>query len=345
MKTNITTPAVSVIIPVYNSGKYLKRCVDSVLAQGISELEIIIVNDGSTDGSGLICDRIADAHAGIKVIHTANHGVSQARNTGILSSSGRYLLFLDSDDSMIPPSLHRALQDPALSAADLIIGGYARNNMTRINSDCISDNPALDFLMNKIDTQTGAWIVKRELLITNNLAYNTAHRYGEDTEFLLRCLMYADYVAVDSHLWMRYEANPESAMHKTGPERFDVVKSRQELLTFALETGNNAVAHHLRRETIPMEIINVSTALPMEGASLNCFLKALRIQNVREAIETCLSDGEVTEAYRNTLRVISRFPTFFFLKHRGRRQYYAMRAILGHTWHRLKCLIKPFAET
>lgn len=335
--------SVSVIIPVFNSGKYLERCVDSVLGQKINELEIIIVDDGSTDDSGHVCDSIADRHPGIIVIHTPNHGVSIARNIGIQSSLGHYLLFLDSDDRMIPDNLHNALQNPNIYGTDVIIGGYIRNNTVFENKKCFCHNPALDFLAGRMATCTGAWLVKRELLISNNLTYNPVYRYGEDTELLLRCLLCADSVAVDTHLWVRYETNPESAMHKTGTERFDVVKSRRELVTFASGKGNSAVAHYLRRETIPIEIINVSTALPMEGASLSCFLKALRIQEVREAIETCLSDAGTPEPYRNTLSVISRFPRLFYLKHLVRRHYYAIRARLGRFRRSLICSTKPSA--
>lgn len=333
--------SVSVIIPVFNSGIYLERCVDSVLNQNINDLEIIIVDDGSTDDSDHVCDSIADRHPGIKVIHTPNHGVSIARNTGIQSSSGDYLLFLDSDDRMLPDNLHKALQDPDLFGVDVIIGGYIRNKTAFENRKCICHNPALDFLAGRMATCTGAWLVKRELLLSKNLTFNPAYRYGEDTELLLRCLLCADSVAVDTHQWMRYEANPESAMHKTGPERFDVVKSRLELWTFASEKGNIAVAHYLRRETIPIEIINVSTALPMEGASLNCFLKALRILEVREAIEKCVSDAEVPAPYRNTLNVILRFPRLFYLKHLVRRHYYAIRSALGRFRRSLTCPTKP----
>lgn len=333
--------SVSVIIPVFNSGKYLERCVDSVLGQKINELEIIIVDDGSTDDSGRVCDSIADRHPGIIVIHTPNHGVSIARNIGIQSSLGHYLLFLDSDDRMTPDNLHNALQNPDLYGADVIIGGYVRNNTAFENKNGISNNPALDFLAGRMETCTGAWLVRRDLLLSNNLTYNPAYRYGEDTELLLRCLLCADSVTIDTHQWMLYEANQESAMHKTGPERFDVVKSRLELLSFASERGNSAVVHYLRRETIPIEIINVSTALPMDGASLNCFLKALRIQEVREAIETCVSDAEVPEPYRNTLSVILRFPLLFYLKHLVRRHYYTIRAGLGRFRRSLTCSTKP----
>lgn len=91
-------PLISVIIPVYNTAKYLHKCVDSVLSQTYTNLEIILVNDGSTDNSGKICDEYAQKDKRIKVIHKRNGGLSSARNAGIKMATGQFLSFIDSDD-------------------------------------------------------------------------------------------------------------------------------------------------------------------------------------------------------------------------------------------------------
>ena len=84
---------VSIIVPVYNVEKYLKKCIDSVISQTYTHWEMILVDDGSTDLSGTICDQIADGDARIKVIHKENEGLSMARNTGICNATGFYCLF------------------------------------------------------------------------------------------------------------------------------------------------------------------------------------------------------------------------------------------------------------
>ena len=89
---------ISIIIPVYNVEKYLRRCVDSVLGQTYDKLEIILVDDGSTDNSGRICDEYREKDQRIIVIHKENGGLSEARNFGIEKSSGEYISFVDSDD-------------------------------------------------------------------------------------------------------------------------------------------------------------------------------------------------------------------------------------------------------
>lgn len=117
----------SVVIPVYNVAQYLRGCVDSVLSQKYEDYEIILVDDGSTDGiSGAMCDQIAaNAPGRIRVIHQENRGLGGARNTGLENARGEYLLFLDSDDTLTPNALPR-LGAAAESGAE-VIGFYMQS--------------------------------------------------------------------------------------------------------------------------------------------------------------------------------------------------------------------------
>ena len=102
----------SVVIPVYNVKDYLPKCIDSVLAQDFEDYEVILIDDGSTDGeSGAICDRYAAAHPErIRAIHKPNGGVGEARNVGIEAAQGEYLIFIDSDDYIAPNMFRRPLR-------------------------------------------------------------------------------------------------------------------------------------------------------------------------------------------------------------------------------------------
>lgn len=95
-------PKVSVIVPVYKAENYLRRCVDSILAQTFTDWECILVDDGSPDGSGEICDEYAQKDARIRVIHKENGGVSSARNMALGKISAKWLTFVDSDDCLYP---------------------------------------------------------------------------------------------------------------------------------------------------------------------------------------------------------------------------------------------------
>ena len=98
MSNNLTTPKVSVIMPVYNSKQFLPEAIESVLKQSMSDFELILVNDGSTDGSAEVCDKYADTDGRIRVIHKKNGGVCSARNVGIDASRSEYVTFIDNDD-------------------------------------------------------------------------------------------------------------------------------------------------------------------------------------------------------------------------------------------------------
>ena len=91
-------PEISIIVPVYNVEKYLTRCIDSILTQTFTNFELILVDDGSTDKSGVICDSYEKKDKRVKVIHKKNQGVSEARNTGLNFAKGKKISFVDSDD-------------------------------------------------------------------------------------------------------------------------------------------------------------------------------------------------------------------------------------------------------
>lgn len=97
----------SIIVPVYNVEKYLNNCIESLLNQKFDNFEIILVNDGSTDKSGLMCDNYASTNKNISVIHKDNGGLSDARNIGIANAKGEYIIFVDSDDFIEPESLKK----------------------------------------------------------------------------------------------------------------------------------------------------------------------------------------------------------------------------------------------
>ena len=117
-------PAISVIVPVYNTKEYLERCVASLTMQTMSDLEICLIDDGSTDGSGELCDRLAAGDARIRVRHKANEGQGIARNVGIEMATGTYVAFLDSDDYWDTDGCRRILERLQETGADVCAFGY-----------------------------------------------------------------------------------------------------------------------------------------------------------------------------------------------------------------------------
>ena len=118
------TELISVIIPVYKVEKYINRCVESVLVQNYHNIEVILVDDGSPDNCGIICDKYAETDSRIKVIHKKNGGLSDARNAGLDIATGQYICFIDSDDYIEKDMLKDMYDNIVRTGADITICNY-----------------------------------------------------------------------------------------------------------------------------------------------------------------------------------------------------------------------------
>lgn len=152
---------ISAIIPVYNVEKYLERCLKAVLAQTYSNLEILLIDDGSTDGSGGICDEVSGKDARIQVWHTENRGPSAARNLGLDHAQGRYVLFVDSDDILAVDHVSFLYERLLESGADIAICDY-------VTTEC-------DVFKETAGTEQRVWTGKEAL---KNLLYQKYYTTG-----------------------------------------------------------------------------------------------------------------------------------------------------------------------
>ena len=124
----ICGPLISVIVPIYNVERYLEKCVDSILNQTYQHLEIILVDDGSPDNCGAICDQYSAADQRIKVIHKQNGGLSDARNAGLDLACGDFIAFVDSDDTIMPEMIKKLYQRIDIDRSDMAFCGYKQVN-------------------------------------------------------------------------------------------------------------------------------------------------------------------------------------------------------------------------
>ena len=195
---------ISVIIPVYNSEKYLKKSIESVMFQTYRNLEIILIDDGSTDKSAQICDKYAKNDVRIKVIHKKNEGVSIARNAGIEVSSGDYITFVDGDDWIEKDaieSLHKALIN---NNSDIVRGNYYREDITgvygkgnfysfenkNINKDDfeLRNKLLIMILTGKFLSYVWLLLIKKSLLIENKILFKKDISFMEDTLFYVELI-------------------------------------------------------------------------------------------------------------------------------------------------------------
>lgn len=193
---------VSVIIPVYNVKPYLERCVQSVQNQTYKDLEIILVDDGSTDGSSELCDKIAARDSRIVVIHQENQGLSGARNTGIRKAKGEYIAFLDSDDEwLLSDGLERLLQ---MGECDLIV--FKRVDIWMKDQRSNSADYDIEIISRKTDTQA----VFLYLVVTQQLQISACFLLVRrqmllDDEIFFPLGMYSEDVFWSMHLWQHVQ--------------------------------------------------------------------------------------------------------------------------------------------
>lgn len=119
-----TQTKISIVVPVYNAEAVLQTCVDSILGQSFTEWELLLVDDGSGDASGALCDRLSQEDSRIRAYHKPNGGVSSARNLGIRKARGEYLYFADSDDTLVPETLAELYREASAQNADMVVCGF-----------------------------------------------------------------------------------------------------------------------------------------------------------------------------------------------------------------------------
>lgn len=217
---------ISVIIPVYNVEEYLDTCLTSVLAQTYSDLEILLINDGSTDCSGSICDKYGQLDSRVKVFHKENGGVSSARNLGIEKAKGDYIAFVDPDDWLELNAYEVVMQQFDLIDIDAVFFGYWENYLISSNMTAILHSPEKQGTVNGRDALyqcligmgvgyfTSVWNkVFKTQLIRNNQVYFEKFLIGEDEVWLAKLLPKAQKVSLVNlplYHWLQRE---NSALH------------------------------------------------------------------------------------------------------------------------------------
>lgn len=193
---------VTVIVPVYNAMEYIDRCLDSVVNQTYSKLQIILVDDGSTDDSGQLCDTWAQKDNRIQVIHKENAGAGMARNTGLEYVTGDYVLFVDSDDYIAPDTVRKCVDSIIEHGSDTVVFGY---NFASDKGDIVPENinagklcydkdgvqsellPSFFTLSKGFEVSVWGKLFSAEIIRDNALRFlSEREMYSEDALFLLR---------------------------------------------------------------------------------------------------------------------------------------------------------------
>ena len=216
---------ISIIVPVYNVEQYLNMCVQSILNQTFSNIEIILVNDGSTDRSGVICDKYLK-YENVKVIHKTNTGVSDTRNCGIDIACGEYIMFVDSDDYLHPKACELLYNKIVKDKSDIVFGRYKKVNFNENQSfnqinieDSLSQIKSIDQVVESIlsfeypeGINAVAKLFKTTVIKDNR--FMIGYPLGEDQEFIFSILANCNTVSFIDDIIYFYVFREDSAGHK-----------------------------------------------------------------------------------------------------------------------------------
>lgn len=219
-------PQISVIVPVYNVGDYLQRCIESILNQTFIDFELIIVDDGSVEDSGIKCDEFMQIDSRIKVIHRCNGGVASARNLGLNVVLGQYVYFCDSDDYLEFDCLMSLYTEALLQDSDCLVMDYYTQNgdIEKIFNHSL-DNVVFNSVKDRVDyieeyvlkSKVG-WALWMKLFRTSIIKNNkikmceTCENYGEDFSFFLAFLLFSKNISFLNYAGYHYNVFREGSI-------------------------------------------------------------------------------------------------------------------------------------
>ena len=251
---------ISIIVPVYDVEKYLPRCIDSIIEQTYTDFDVILVDDGSPDQSGVLCDAYAQQDPRIHVIHQINGGLSAARNTGInwafQHSSSQWLTFIDSDDWIHPLYLEVLLEAAGIHHVAISIGDAFWTEKEPLPKEISKDSKlwrTRNYYLKHTVNATVAWGKLYKKKCFENICFPKG-RIHEDEYVTYRILFQHEFIAVASAPLYAYYQNPNGIMKRAWTSnRLDAIDALEEQINFFLEQGEENIArkrffdlvHHL----------------------------------------------------------------------------------------------------
>lgn len=239
---------VSVIVPVYNVEKYLERCLDTLTNQTLKEIEIICVNDGSTDNSAKILEDFALKDNRIKIINQPNGGLSVARNTGMDVAIGEYIGFVDSDDWVDLDFYEKLYNSAKNNDCDIAVADFLRKHPNKdkrrlnINQEKVYTTPEDKYMVCRTYREGCVWnkIYRKSLLDKINLKF-VPKMYYEDRDFTARSLFYSEKLVTVPNTYYNYFVNPvsivQTTMNSKKIEHYHLV--RKQTVDFIIENNIN----------------------------------------------------------------------------------------------------------
>ncbi|NLZ72366.1 MAG: glycosyltransferase [Bacteroidales bacterium] len=280
----MTNPKVSVIVPVYNAEQVLSKCVDSIINQQLKDIEIILVNDGSSDNSGKICDEYAEKDKQIRVLHIENQGVSNARNRGIELANGEYIAFVDADDWINEDMYINMFDKITREKADIIMcSHYIFDGKSEYvvgfpwEGDCIFEQDeihrkVIPAFISPIDINgakqqvvmgsVGKCLFNKKVIDVNNLRFDTEIRWTEDLVFVLQFLEKAKKIIFSDIPYYYYRQDSKNKFGTTQKYvkdlYFSLTRSKEHLVNILDEIDyRDQMTRQIEYRTVSMVLLSI----------------------------------------------------------------------------------------
>lgn len=298
----------SIIIPVYNAEKYIHKCMKNVLKQTCENIEIIMIDDGSIDSSGIICDDYAQKDNRVKVIHQDNSGVSNARNAGIKYARGKYIVFLDADDEIDEYLIEdncKILED---SNADFLFFCFryffpGREEIVHNEFDEVFCGSAEEFFQEELikiidkELMHAPWnkMIRKQFLQKNNIMFDTRYSIYEDITFSIKMCSAAEKICINRKEYYTYNIWTQGTLRtKFWENNFEA----------ATEMYNNAIAYCSKYENNARQMARFN--LLYAGVVIN-YIKNVCLNNLlsetkkKQIVEKICNDNTFRNALKNTV--------------------------------------------
>lgn len=285
---------ISVVIPVFNAEKYLKKCVESIENQTYKAFEIILVDDGSTDNSGKMCDELKQSNGNISVIHQKNSGASSARNAGIESASGEYVVFCDSDDYIDAEMLRKLTEAKKSHPSKLVLCGIEKITSSGRKSCLLEGEKLLEvskkdfFAVQKAQLFNAPVnkLFERDILIKKNIRFNPSVALGEDLIFNADYVMATgqDFVVVNEPLYIYDTSINNSVSKKYLPHMLDDYIEMEKKFNQLIEYTHSDMDKYSRRYATIL-LYNIVNAIKNTMSEQNSASSSEKIEQISEILE------------------------------------------------------------
>ena len=265
---NTSAPKISIIVPVYNVKEYLHRCIDSILVQSYTNFELLLIDDGSPDNCGQICDEYAAKDSRVRVFHKENGGVSSARNLGLDNASGEWIAFVDSDDYVDVDYLAELVAYTTLDNVDFVVTLNTISNYTKDNHIVLNHDDLILFSLYKFQDYGQPWgkLFRNEIIKKFSLRYNSQVHIVEDFIFVLYYLQEIDDIVLLTSDKYYYERDRQDSLTKrinsfeselVGKEEFEKIAQSYIFRNASYEKEMSNTSSFLTERTI-IAIMNLS---------------------------------------------------------------------------------------